>query len=207
MVEYYTSGRIGNTYNFILPFETAEIRIIAIGGGGAGVAGGFDNGDNGCAGRPGSYVDQTIIISDVTLTITLGNGAAGAASSYGAAGGATSVVVPTYGTISANGGITSTTDAPNSGWGAWYLTQAGVQTTDSSYTNSYYTTLSGGTRTGGYSLGALDAYNAYTVGSNGIKGGAGGGGGGYRDNVDGDTVPYGSRKGGDGGAGYVRIYY
>ena len=181
------------SFNVVVPQGVTSVQIKAVGGGGAGSQGGYDNGDNGIAGRPGSSFTGTYtVVPGSTLSVVVGAG--GVCTGPGNSGSATTVTGNLNGTsqtLTAAGGTgAGTSNSPGGGSGAWYLTAGWVQTTDSNEANSAYTTWYG-TRSGGYSIAGAGG-----AGTAGVYGGAGGGGGG-------PNGGFSIALGGDGGAGVV----
>lgn len=218
-VKYYPAGTHGYTvlstagaFSWTAPANTTEIRIVVIGGGGAGSQGGYDNGDNGIAARPGEYQEATVAFyAGQVISGTIGQG--GQNNLTGISGGATTATVNGTTYTGAGGWMNPGSNSPGGGGGAWYLDVNHYASADSTLANSYYTTLFG-TRTGGYSLagsaqipqydefGGIIGYTSMNaLGTNGIYGGGGGGGGGPNGGFGGNYA------GGKGGDGVVIIWY
>lgn len=181
------------TYYLTVPENVTSMLIYAVGGGGAGSQGGYDSGDNGIAGRPGSSFTGTYtVVPGNTLSVVVGAG--GVCTGPGNNGSATTVTGNLNGTsqtLTAAGGTgAGTRNSPGGGGGAWYLTADRVQTTDSTVANSAYTTWYG-PRSGGFSIAGAGG-----AGTAGVYGGGGGGGGG-------PNGGFSIALGGDGGAGVV----
>lgn len=194
--EFTSSG----TFN--IPAWVSTVTIRAIGGGGGGSQGGFDNGDNGIAGRPGSAIWSSYnVVPGSSLSIAIGGG--GGAGGNGGNTTITGTINGAYQSVVAAGGAgAGIGNSPGGGGGAWYLDANWQQTTDSSVANSAYTSWFG-PRTGGYSLGYVYGdVNGWTHanGTDGVLGGAGGGGGGINGGYKNDP-------GGNGGSGYVLIQW
>lgn len=193
--DYASAG----TFTFSIPTWVSSVTVYLIGGGGAGSGGGYDNGDNGIAGRPGAGASYSLsVVPGSTLSVTVGAGA-GIGAQYGNDGANTSITGTlngAYQTLAVAGGEGAhARNSPGGGGGAWYLDASFGQTTDSNVANSIYTSWFG-THTGGYSA---DQSPNYPNGSSGIFGG--GGGGGLGPNGGGYGV------GGAGGTGWVRIVW
>lgn len=190
VTDYSNAGSI----NVTLPANAASVRAIQIGGGGAGSDGGHDGGDNGRAGNPGSMIDNTFNVTPGS-TINLNIGVGG---QVGGAGGGNTSITANGTVLTASGGVgIGTGNTPGSGSGAWYSTPTGGVSTDSSYANSFYTSLTG-VRSGGYSYPNSGSLN----GTDGKFGGAGGGGAGRRDGNSSGS----NGRGGKGGNGFIRLY-
>lgn len=198
IAEYTTAG----DFTFTIPSVSSTIRILAIGGGGGGGgANGSSAGTAGGGGGAGGVLDVTFDVNQGIVAIHVGSGGAGGAawSPPGTvAGTGENTIINTYGNYwVCNGGQggASNLGAGSGGLGPTMMGYGGNPSTDGNNGgaggNSMYTPWFGPATAGGGGGGP---------GGAGILGAGGGGGGGS--NNGGYRHP-----GGNGGTGYVRIYY
>lgn len=104
------------THTFNIPDTAHVIDVVLLGGGGGGAGGANVGNGDGQGGNAGTWQTVTLVRgvnipwATTSITVTVGAGGAGGVTTLtngnapGSAGGATTVVIPGYGTITANGG-------------------------------------------------------------------------------------------------------